>query len=236
VSAPYSPYGQPGGYPPPDNQPQQGQPGQQPQQGYSPQDYPQQGYSQQGYPPPGYQQGYQQQPGYQQPAYQQPGYQQPAYQQPGYEQPGYQQQPQGYAPQGYQAPGYGGGWGGGPRGYLQGGPVGFADAIRNQIQNVTNFTGRASLSAYWWYALAVFIACVVLEVIAIAAGSTALVLLVAIVLFVVGLSSLSLGVRRLHDSDKTGWLLLLGIIPFVGGIIVLVLTLLPGTPGPNRFG
>ena len=57
-----------------------------------------------------------------------------------------------------------------------------------------------------------------------------------LVLFVVGLSALSVGARRLHDTDKSGWLLLLGLIPFIGGIIVLVLLVLPGTPSQNRFG
>ncbi len=67
-------------------------------------------------------------------------------------------------------------------------------------------------------------------------GSLPLTLLLGLVMLVVGLSGLSVGVRRLHDSDKSGWMLLLGLIPFIGGIIVLVLLLLPSTPGPNRFG
>ena len=57
-----------------------------------------------------------------------------------------------------------------------------------------------------------------------------------IVGFVIGLTGLSVGVRRLHDSDKTGWLLLLGFIPILGWIAVIVLLVLPATPGPNRFG
>jgi uncharacterized membrane protein YhaH (DUF805 family) len=64
----------------------------------------------------------------------------------------------------------------------------------------------------------------------------ALSLLVDLVLIVVGLSALSVGARRLHDTDKSGWLLLLGLIPFIGGLIVLVLLVLPGTPSQNRFG
>lgn len=189
-----------------------GQPG-----GYTPQDSPQQGY---------------QQPGYQQPqqGYQQPGYGQP---QPGYQQPGYQQYPpQGYQqPGGYPPPGYGA-----QRDYLQGAPVDFQSAIRLQLQNVTNFNGRASLSAYWWYALAMFIVGAVLEVFSLAVGSAALSLLVGLVMVVVGLSGLSAGIRRLHDTDKSGWFILLGLIPFIGSIIVIVLMVLPGTPGPNRFG
>jgi uncharacterized membrane protein YhaH (DUF805 family) len=135
--------------------------------------------------------------------------------------------PGGYAPQGYPPP---------QRGYLQGGPVDFQSAIRLQIENVTNFEGRASLSAYWWYALALSIVEVVLFIFSFAIGSAALSLLVDLVLFVVGLSGLSVGARRLHDTDKSGWLLLLGLIPFIGGIIVLVLLVLPGTPSQNRFG
>ncbi|MEZ0244288.1 MAG: DUF805 domain-containing protein [Sphingomonas sp.] len=43
-------------------------------------------------------------------------------------------------------------------------------------------------------------------------------------------------VRRFHDQDKSGWLVLLNFVPFVGGLIVLVFMLLPGTVGPNRYG
>jgi uncharacterized membrane protein YhaH (DUF805 family) len=92
------------------------------------------------------------------------------------------------------------------------------------------------VSAYWWYALALAIVDVVLFIFSFAIGSVALTLLIDLVLFVVGLSALSVGVRRLHDTDKSGWLLLLGLIPFIGGIIVLVLLVLPGTPSQNRFG
>jgi uncharacterized membrane protein YhaH (DUF805 family) len=120
------------------------------------------------------------------------------------------------------------------RGYLEGGPVDFQNAIKQQWANVMNFNGRASMSAYWWYALAVFVTNLVIDMIfGLAIGSTVLASLIALV---VGLSALSVAVRRLHDSDKTGWLLLLSFIPILGWIAVLVLLLLPSTPGPNRFG
>ena len=47
--------------------------------------------------------------------------------------------------------------------------------------------------------------------------------------------SLAVSVRRLHDTDRSGWWLLLNIVPF-GGIVVLVFSCLESTPGPNRFG
>jgi uncharacterized membrane protein YhaH (DUF805 family) len=168
------------------------------------------GYTPQGYP----QQG------------QQPGY--PPPQQQGY---GYPPQ-QGYPQQGYPPPGY-------PpqqRGYLQGGPVDFQSAIKLQFENIMNFDGRASLSAYWWYALAAFIVNMVLEVFSLAVGSVGVSLLIALLAIAVGLSALSLAVRRLHDTDKSGFLLLLSLIPFVGAIVVIVLLALPATPGQNRFG
>ena len=140
-------------------------------------------------------------------------------------------QPGGYAPQGYGPQGNGS-----QRGYLQGGPVDFQSAIKLQFENVTNFEGRASLSAYWWYALALFIVDIVLEIFSVAIGSLPLTLLIALVMIAVGLSGLSVAVRRMHDTDKSGWMLLLGLIPFIGGIIVLILLVLPGTPNQNRFG
>jgi uncharacterized membrane protein YhaH (DUF805 family) len=154
----------------------------------------------------------------------------------GYSGPGY--------PGGYSGPGYpGGGYDpqqgfqqGSQQGYLQGGPVDFQGAIRQQFQNVTNFNGRASRSAYWWYALALLIADVVLQIISGVAGSSALTLLISLILLVVGLSGLSVGVRRLHDTDKSGWWILIGIIPIIGTIILIVFLCTPGTPGPNRFG
>ena len=135
------------------------------------------------------------------------------------------------APSGYAPPGY-------PqqRGSLQGGPVDFQSAIKLQIENVTNFQGRASLSAYWWWALGVFGIAVVLGIFSVAIGSLALTVLIYLVMIAIGLSGLSLAVRRLHDTDKSGWLLLLDLIPFFGPIIVLILMVLPGTPNQNRFG
>ncbi len=48
--------------------------------------------------------------------------------------------------------------------------------------------------------------------------------------------SLAVSVRRLHDQNRTGWLLLLALIPFLGWFALLVLMCIEGTPGPNRFG
>jgi uncharacterized membrane protein YhaH (DUF805 family) len=48
--------------------------------------------------------------------------------------------------------------------------------------------------------------------------------------------SIAVSVRRLHDIDRTGWWVLIGLVPLVGWIVLLVFHVQDGTPGPNRFG
>jgi uncharacterized membrane protein YhaH (DUF805 family) len=47
---------------------------------------------------------------------------------------------------------------------------------------------------------------------------------------------LAVAVRRLHDTDRTGWWILIGLIPIVGFIVLIVFLATDGTPGPNRYG
>lgn len=48
--------------------------------------------------------------------------------------------------------------------------------------------------------------------------------------------SIAVQIRRFHDQDKSGWFILLALIPYVGGLVVLVFMCIEGTKGPNRFG
>ena len=217
MSTPYGPYDsgqQPsGGYPQGPYPPQEGYaPGPHPQQGgYAPFPPQQGGYA--AYPP---QEGYAPYPP-------QDGYAPYPPQQGGYA---------AYPPQGGYAPA-------GPRGYLQGGPVGFGDAIAEAFRNMFNYQGRASRSAYWWFALFQVLAWVGVLILAFifAAVHIPAVSILLYVAAIIGsiLVSLSLTVRRLHDSDKSGFWYLIAFVPF-GGIVLLVFTLLEGTPGQNRFG
>ena len=63
--------------------------------------------------------------------------------------------------------------------------------------------------------------------------SILLYLAAAVAAFLLGLS---LTIRRLHDQDKSGFWYFIGFVPFIGGIWLLVLMVMEGTPGPNRFG
>ena len=140
----------------------------------------------------------------------------------GYGQP-YQPYPQG-----------GGDWQPGtPQGYLQGGPVGFGEAISLGFKNILTFNGRASRSAYWWFALLVFIIALVIDIVGAVAGAKAIQYVGDLFIFVV---SLALQVRRLHDTNRSGFWWFIAIIPIVGSIVLLVFNCLPGTPGSNKFG
>jgi len=147
----------------------------------------------------------------------------------------YPAQPGGYPPPGsYPA---------GPPGYLEGGPVGFGEAIRQAFSHGFVYRGRASRSAYWWWVLFEAIVWVVLELFLIIpaavhpapAAFAVISLVLGIAGIYLGLVGLAVTIRRLHDIDRSGWWVLIGLVPFVGWIVLLVFSLMEGTPGPNRY-
>lgn len=113
-------------------------------------------------------------------------------------------------------------------------------AIQCLTKNYANFSGRASRSEYWLFILFTFIVSFVLVLIDMAAGTydahSRHGLLSGIFSLIVIIPSLAVGVRRLHDIDKSGWWLFISIIPIIGGIYLFVLNCTKGTEGSNRFG
>jgi len=102
------------------------------------------------------------------------------------------------------------------------------------LERYALFQGRAGRPEFWWFTLANVIVAVILNVLA-AATSLFLVVYVIYALALI-VPSLAVAVRRLHDTDKSGWWILISLVPFVGGIILIVFLCLAGTPGPNRYG
>jgi uncharacterized membrane protein YhaH (DUF805 family) len=155
-----------------------------------------------------------------------------AQQDSGYQQGAGYQQGSGYGQQGsYQQ---GAGYAGGAGGYLQGAPVGFGGAVRGAFSHIATFRGRASRSAFWWFAILSAVAWAILGIIQ-DRSTVAGAILYVIIGLPLWIANLSLAVRRLHDSNHTGWWWWIGLIPLVGWIILLVFYVLPGTPGPNRY-
>ena len=133
-----------------------------------------------------------------------------------------------------QAPYQQGGWDPSRGGYLQGAPIGFGGAISEGLKNILTFNGRASRSAFWWYTLFLLIIGVVLGVILGASGAYSMA--TQYVVDVIGAAlSIAVAVRRLHDSGKSGFWWLIGLIPLVGAIILIVFYCQPGTYGPNKY-
>lgn len=105
--------------------------------------------------------------------------------------------------------------------------MGFSEAIMHVFQNYANFNGRARRSEYWFFAL--FNALMSLVTLWIPFAGLIYSLLVLI-------PNLALSVRRLHDIGKTGFYLLLSLIPLVGWVILLIWSLQDSDPGSNIYG
>jgi uncharacterized membrane protein YhaH (DUF805 family) len=102
------------------------------------------------------------------------------------------------------------------------------------------FSGRARRMEYWYFVLFNLIVAFVLAMIDALLGTTTGVssfgLLSGIYSLAVLIPTLAVLVRRLHDIDRTGWWILINLIPLVGTIVLLVFALMPGTPGSNQYG
>lgn len=109
------------------------------------------------------------------------------------------------------------------------------------LRRYAEFSGRSRRKEYWMFFLLQLIVYVVLSVIEGALGLTGMIAgaygpLTA--LFALGflIPGIAVGIRRLHDTDRSGWWLLLAFVPLVGAIVLLVFFVMDGTNGPNRFG
>ena len=122
--------------------------------------------------------------------------------------------------------------------------MGFVEAIQSFYERYFDFQTRSSRSEYWWVQLYLIIVIIVLVIVIGVLGgfedgsepSGLLIAVIALAWLGHVIPGFAVQVRRFHDQDKSGWFILLGFIPYIGGIIVLVFMLLQGTPGGNRFG
>lgn len=120
------------------------------------------------------------------------------------------------------------------------------DAVKSAYRNYLTFSGRAIRSEYWWFMLFQIVVAIIIAVLegggsgqmgggemgySYNAGP------IGIVWSLVNLlPGIGLGIRRLHDLDKSGWWLLIALVPLIGAIVLIVWFATKGTTGPNRFG
>ena len=115
--------------------------------------------------------------------------------------------------------------------------MGFGDAVRNALMNnYVGFKGRASRSEYWWFVLFTIIVNFIATAFPSDITPNPTSIIVSLAIF---LPSLGVIVRRLHDLGKSGWWILLAIIPivnFIGIFVILVFMVMEGEEHTNQYG
>jgi uncharacterized membrane protein YhaH (DUF805 family) len=129
----------------------------------------------------------------------------------------------------------------------------FFEAVKFNFVHYADFKGRAPRSQYWWWFLFVLLTTAILNTIDSAAGWDVINVpdfngqevptqiygggvLSSIWFFALLIPNLAVAVRRLHDTGKSGWWLLLNLVCCIATIILLIWYILPGNKGENRFG
>lgn len=107
------------------------------------------------------------------------------------------------------------------------------------LRKYGDFTGRARRNEYWYFVLFSFLISLGLAIIdnALGLGSgSGIGLLGGVYSLAILIPSLAVAVRRLHDTGRSGWWLLITLIPLVGGIILIVFLASESQPGTNQYG
>jgi len=123
--------------------------------------------------------------------------------------------------------------------------MGFATAVKSFWSNYATFSGRARRSEYWFIQLFLFLTNLAAAAIDlalmngdvdrfIANGGGGIVGLIWILATIV--PAVAVLIRRLHDTSRSGWWALIGLLPIVGGIILLVFTVQDSDSGDNTYG
>ena len=102
------------------------------------------------------------------------------------------------------------------------------------LKKYAEFSGRARRKEYWMFALVSFLVSVVIGVLA--TMVSALGVLTWVYTLATLIPSIAVGVRRLHDTGRSGWWGLLALIPLIGTIIVVVFLCQDGQAGDNAWG
>ena len=109
------------------------------------------------------------------------------------------------------------------------------------LRRYAEFSGRSRRKEYWMFTLLMLVAGLVIGTIEGILGINTMVggvygPLTALLVLATIVPSIAVGIRRLHDTDKSGWWLLIALIPLIGSLILLFFFVSDGTKGQNRFG
>jgi len=102
------------------------------------------------------------------------------------------------------------------------------------------FSGRARRKEIWMFILFNILISIALSFVDVATGmynvESGMGTLSTIYALAVLIPSIAVGVRRLHDTSRSGWWILIGLIPLIGLIVLIVFYCLDSTPGDNQYG
>jgi uncharacterized membrane protein YhaH (DUF805 family) len=102
------------------------------------------------------------------------------------------------------------------------------------LKKYTDFNGRARRKEYWMFTLFNVIIIAVLQFVDGLLGTSDVIRIIYSIAVLV--PSLAVAFRRLHDTGRSGWWLLIGLIPVIGWIVLIVFMVQDGTPGQNQYG
>ena len=110
----------------------------------------------------------------------------------------------------------------------------FTESVKRNLTTsaYADFSGRASRSEYWWYTLGSFVIGLIVGFVEAFVGIP----LVSVTVLAMIVPSIAISVRRLHDTNRSGWYLLLGLVPLVGSLVLLFWWVSAGDAKANRFG
>ena len=128
--------------------------------------------------------------------------------------------------------------GGGPQPGPSTSPDTFQGAVRACFERYATFGGRARRPEYWYFVLFIVVVGIATSIVdsMLFGGMMYASPINALFNLVVLVPSLAVGARRLHDTDRSGWWLLLWLVPILGWIVLIVFYCQRGSAGPNRFG
>ena len=114
------------------------------------------------------------------------------------------------------------------------------DWATRPLKKYADFSGRAPRAEYWWFYLLIIIGYVIAMILDSMLGLGQTVgpygVLMAVFALAILIPSIAAGIRRLHDTDRSGWWLLIGLVPLIGVIVLIVFFVTQGTAGPNKYG
>ena len=106
------------------------------------------------------------------------------------------------------------------------------------LKNYVGFSGRARRKEYWYFALFNIIIMIALAIVdaILGIGGHGGGLLALLYNLAILLPSIAVSIRRLHDTGRSGWWLLIGLLPIIGAIVLLVFMVMDSVPGENEYG